>query len=84
VNKVVAPEELLDQSMEMCRLINERSPLALKLSRIAIDQGMHASFEQVLELEASHLLTCINSDGQQEWVHKKLINMKAGKAESRP
>ncbi|UCD78112.1 MAG: enoyl-CoA hydratase/isomerase family protein [Desulfobacterales bacterium] len=84
VNKVVASEELLDQSLEMCRLINKRSPLALKLSRIAIDQGMHASFEQILELEASHLLTCINSDGQQELVDKKLKNMKAGKAESRP
>jgi enoyl-CoA hydratase/carnithine racemase len=84
VNKVAASGELLDQSLEMCRLINKRSPLALKLSRIAIDQGMHASFEQILELEASHLLACINSDGQQEFVDKKLKNMKAGKAESRP
>ena len=84
VNKVVASEALLEQSMEMCRLINRRSPLALKLSRIAIDQGMHASFEQVLELEASHLLTCIGSDEQQDLVAKKLKNMNAGNAQSRP
>ena len=81
VNKVVASEALLDQAMEMCRSINNRSPLALKLSRIAIDQGLHASFEQILELEASHLLTCINSNEQQNLVEKKLKNMRAGKAE---
>jgi len=84
VNKVTAPGQLLDQALEMCRLINARSPLATRLSRVAIDQGLHASFEQILELEASHLLTCINSGSQQEFVDNKLKNMKAGKAESRP
>jgi enoyl-CoA hydratase len=79
VNKVVDSESLLDQAMAMCRSINERAPLALKLSRIAIDQGMNASFEQILELEASHLLTCINSNEQQAFVDSKLKNMKAGK-----
>jgi enoyl-CoA hydratase/carnithine racemase len=63
----------------MCRSINERSPLALKLSRIAIDQGISASFEQILELEASHLLTCINSNDQQALVDRKLKKMKAVK-----
>ena len=80
VNKVVAAETLLDQAMEMCRSIITRSPLALKLSRIAIDQGLHASFEQILELEASHLLTCINSNEQQALVEKKLKTMQAGKS----
>ncbi len=79
VNKVVGNEELLDQAMEMCLAMNERSPLALKLSRIAIDQGLHCSFEQILELEASHLLTCIHSKEQQTLVEKKLKNMKTGK-----
>jgi enoyl-CoA hydratase len=79
VNKVVDNPSLMDQAIAMCRSINERSPLALKLSRIAIDQGMSASFEQILELEASHLLTCINSNQQQALVDSKLKNMKAGK-----
>lgn len=81
VNQVVTAEALLDQAMEMCRSINQRSPLAVKLSRIAIDQGLHASFEQILELEASHLLTCISSNEQQALVEEKLKNMQAGKAE---
>lgn len=80
VNKVVDSDALLEQSLDICRSINSRSPLALKLSRIAIDQGLHASFEQILELEASHLLTCINSNEQQTLVDKKLKNMKAKKA----
>lgn len=80
VNQVVDAEALLDHAMEMCRTINTRSPLAVKLSRIAIDQGLTASFEQILELEASHLLTCINSNEQQALVKNKLKNMQAGKS----
>ncbi len=40
---------------------------------------LHCSFEQILELEASHLLTCIHSKEQQTLVEKKLKNMKTGK-----
>ena len=79
VNKVVSSKSLMDQAMEMCRAINERSSLALKLSRIALDQAMSAGFEQILELEASHLLTCISSNEQQTFVDSKLKNMKTGK-----
>ena len=79
VNKVVDNGALMDRALEMCGLITARSPLALKLSRIAIDHGLSASFEQILELEASHLLTCINSNEQQTLVDNKLKNMKAGK-----
>ena len=78
VNQVVGSESLLDEALAMCRSINERSPLALKLSRIAIDQGLSAGFEQILELEASHLLTCINANEQQALVDQKLKKMKAG------
>ena len=80
VNRVVDNRSLIDQAMEMCRSINQRSPLALKLSRIAIDQGMSANFEQTLELEASHLLTCIKSNEQLALVDKKLKNMKTEKS----
>ena len=65
-NKVVPVESLLNESIAMARRIGEKSPLALKLSRIAIDQGLHSSFEQTLEMEAGHLLTCAGA----QWVHK--------------
>ena len=76
-NKVVAAENLLDESMAMARRIGEKSPLALKLSRIAIDQGLHSSFEQTLEMEAGHLLTCAGAQNQQKFVERKLEQMKA-------
>ena len=76
VNKVVPAERLIKETMQVCKKINQRSPLALKLSRIAIDQGLHSSFEQILELEASHMLTCVQAEEQKQFVEKKLKAMK--------
>ena len=76
-NKVVSADNLLDEALAMAHKIAEKSPLALKLSRIAIDQGLHSSFEQTLELEAGHLLTCAGAQNQKAFVEKKLAKMKA-------
>jgi enoyl-CoA hydratase len=75
-NQVVAQESLLEAALALARKISEKSPLALKLSRIAIDQGLHSSFEQTLELEASHLLTCVAAQNQERFVASKLQKMK--------
>ena len=66
-NKVVAADKLLDEALAMARKIAEKSPLALKLSRIAIDQGLHSSFEQTLEMEAGHLLTCAGAQNHKDF-----------------
>lgn len=76
VNAVVAKDQLLEQSLRICRKINQRSALALRLSRAAIDQGLHSSFEQILELEASHMLTCVQADNQKDYLERKLQAMK--------
>ncbi|MGD8880885.1 MAG: enoyl-CoA hydratase/isomerase family protein [Desulfobacterales bacterium] len=75
-NNVVSADSLLDEALSMAQRIGEKSPLSLKLSRIAIDQGLHASFEQTLELEASHLLTCVGAQNQKKFVEKKLEKMR--------
>ena len=75
-NKVFPAGSLLDESMAMARRIGEKSPLALKLSRIAIDQGLHSSFEQTLEMEAGHLLTCVGARNQHQFVERKLEKMR--------
>ena len=75
-NKVVPAETLMDEALGMANKIGEKSPLALKLSRIAIEQGLHSSFEQILEIEANHLLICISAQNQKEFVEKKLQKMK--------
>lgn len=75
-NKVTPAADLLDEAMAMARKIGEKSPLALKLSRTAIEQGLHSSFEQILEMEASHLLICVSARNQKEFVERKLAKMR--------
>ena len=76
VNKVVPGEDLLDEALAMARRIGERSPLALRLSRTAIEQGLHSSFEQTLELEADQILTCVGEQGYMKYVDRRLADMK--------
>lgn len=75
-NKVVPDDVLMDEALVTAQKISQRSPMALKLSRIAIDQGMSASFEEILELEASHLLTCTLAGNEKTFVEKRLKEMK--------
>jgi len=76
VNRVVPGENLMDEALAMARKIGEKSLLSLKLSRIAIDQGLHSSFEQILEIEANHMLICIGAQNQEKFISKKLEEMK--------
>ena len=73
INKVVSPENLMTESMAMAKKIASRSPLATRLSRTALDQGMEASFDQIMELEKSHLLICAQNGT--EFVEKRLREM---------
>jgi enoyl-CoA hydratase len=76
VNRVVSGETLLEAAIGMAQQIAKRSPLALRLSRIALDQGMSASFEEILELEASHLLVCTLAGNEKSFVERRLAEMK--------
>ena len=76
VNRVVRGEDLMEEAMGVARKIAERSPLALRLSRSAIEQGLHSSFEQALEIEASHVLMCIGEGSYRQYVDKRVAEMK--------
>lgn len=73
VNKVTAPENLMAESMAMAEKIASRSPLATSLSRTALDQGMESSFDQIMELEKSHLIICTQNGT--DFVEKRLKEM---------
>ncbi|RLB14255.1 MAG: crotonase [Deltaproteobacteria bacterium] len=75
-NRIVPDDTLMEESIAMAEKIAERSPLALRLSRIAIDQGLDAGFEQTLEIEANHLLICTQAQNQTEYVARRLARMK--------
>jgi enoyl-CoA hydratase len=74
VNQVTADDALMAAADAMADKIAKRSPFAQRLSRIAIDRGMEASFDQIMELEVSHLLVCAGSAG--EYVSRRLEEMK--------
>ncbi len=76
VNQVVADGQPLDAALNMCERIGRNSPLSLKLSRMALDEGLHSSFEQTLTLEAEHLLACVAAGNQEKFVAHKLTEMK--------
>ena len=76
VNQVVPEAQLLDAALDMCERIGRNSPLSLKLSRMALDEGLHSSFEQILALEAEHLLACVTAGNQEKFVTQKLTEMK--------
>ena len=73
-NQVTEDGGLMDAALAMADKMAARSPLAQRLSRIAIDRGMEASFDHIMELEVSHLLVCAGSAG--EYVSKRLEQMK--------
>jgi enoyl-CoA hydratase len=76
VNQVVDDTQLLEAALNMCERIGRNSPLSLKLSRMALDEGLHSSFEQILALEAEHLLACVTAGNQEKFVAHKLAQMK--------
>lgn len=79
VNRVTSDENVMDEAMAMCKKIGEKSALSLRLSRCALDQGMHSSFEQILEMETAHLLVCGGSQNEKEFVDKRLEEMRRKK-----
>ena len=50
--------------------------LKLYFHRMALDEGIHSNFEQILALEAEHLLACIKAGNQESFVTQKLTEMK--------
>lgn len=51
VNKVVPSESLMDETMRIARLISERSPLILKLTKMCINDGIQMDLHSALEYE---------------------------------
>jgi len=51
VNKVVAPEELLDAAKEMMSTILTKAPKAISMCKVAINKGKEMDFNNALELE---------------------------------
>ncbi|MGC8659611.1 MAG: enoyl-CoA hydratase/isomerase family protein [Desulfomonilaceae bacterium] len=66
VNKVVAHEALMDESLKWARELAEKSPVAMKYALTAINQGMGADLATGLKIESLCLGACFASPDSQE------------------
>lgn len=53
VSRVVAPERLMDEAMEIAEEVAARAPQALRMTKALLRQGRDATFDQILEMTAS-------------------------------
>ncbi len=53
VSRVVAPERLLDEALDLAQKIAAQPNHALRIAKTLLRQGAHASYDQILELSAA-------------------------------
>lgn len=64
VQKVVEPEELMETVMGIAKTIISKGPIAVKLVKKVVRQGMLAGFEEGSELEAEMFGTLFKDEGE--------------------
>lgn len=68
VNKVVSPEELLNEAKAMLQGILKMSPLAISYSKVAINKGKDMDLKNALELEKDLAAIAFGSDQKEEGI----------------
>lgn len=66
VNKVVAPESLLDEAMDMAGRMIKNAPIALKYSKAAIDRGIDLDLDNGIRTENELFAMCYATEDQKE------------------
>lgn len=66
INKVVAPEGLMDEAMKMANLISGNAPIAIKLCKDAINRGTQVNIDNAIEIEATDFGRCFSTEDQTE------------------
>jgi len=63
VNKVVEPEELMEEAEKLAKTIMSKGPIAVKLAMEAVNRGLEVSLEEGLRIEADLFgLSCSTED----------------------
>lgn len=74
-NKVVAPEELMPVARNLAEKITSRAPLAVQLSKAAINEGIDADLKTGIAYEAEVFAICFatadQKEGMQAFVEKR-------------
>lgn len=66
VNKVVAPESLMDEALALAAKITKNAPLAVRASKKAIQQGVEATMEDAIDIEVELFAKCFTTEDQKE------------------
>ncbi len=66
VNKVVEPEKLMEEAKAMANMIIANAPVAVKLSKAAINRGMQCDIDTALMYEAEAFGGCFSTLDQKE------------------
>lgn len=66
VNKVVAPEKLMEEAIEMANLIASKPPLAIRAAKEAVNVGLDVPLMEGLEVEAYHWSYLCGTEDQKE------------------
>ncbi|MGL5069143.1 MAG: short-chain-enoyl-CoA hydratase [Sarcina sp.] len=66
VNKVVAPESLIDEALAMAKMIAANAPIAVKLCKDAINKGTQVDIDKAIVIEAEDFGKCFLSEDQIE------------------
>lgn len=65
-NKVFSLEELMDKCLELAETIASRGPLAVKLSKQAVNNGVEMDLARACQYEADLFALCFSSEEQKE------------------
>ncbi len=80
VNKVVPPEKLMDEAVEMAKTILSKGPLAVKFAMEAVNRGLEVNLEEGLKIEADLFgMCCATEDkveGTKAFLEKRKPNFK--------
>lgn len=66
VNKVVEPENLMEETMKMAKMIAANAPIAVKLCKDAINRGTQVNIDEAVLIEAEDFGKCFSTDDQTE------------------
>jgi enoyl-CoA hydratase len=66
VNRVVEPEQLMDEALALAKTIAKNAPIAVRLSKEAIGRGMQTDIDTAIAIENDLFALCFSTEDQKE------------------
>lgn len=66
INKVVPAEKLMEEAKAMARTIASRAPVAVRMAKQLINEGMNVDLESGLAMESKGFAICFSTNDQKE------------------